>query len=170
LTQADVLEVVDALAGLGFWLDGGWGIDALLGEQTRDHSDLDAAIDRDDLREADRRLRGLGYERSPAVDPDDPARYVMWDTHGRQIDFHVLEFDANGDGWQTLADGERARYPATDLAASGEIGRRTVPCISPALQLRHHSGYGPTERDRLDLGRLASRFGLDLPDSLQIRT
>jgi lincosamide nucleotidyltransferase A/C/D/E len=170
LTQADLLEAVDALAGLGFWLDGGWGIDVLLGEQTRDHSDLDAAIDRDDLGEADRRLRGFGYERSQEVDPDDPARHVMRDTRGRQIDFHVLEFDANGDGWQTLADGQRLRYPAADLAATGQIGGRTVPCISPALQLRHHSSYDATERDRNDMGRLASRFGLDLPDSLQIRT
>lgn len=164
-----MLEVVGALAGLGFWLDGGWGIDALLGTQTRDHSDLDAAIDRDDLGEADRRLRGLGYERSQEVDPDDPARYVLRDVRGRQIDVHVLEFDVSSDGWQTLADGQRLRYPAADLATTGEIGGRAVPCISPALQLRHHSGYEPTERDRIDMGRLASRFGLDLPDPLQIR-
>ena len=165
-----MLEVVDALTGLGFWLDGGWGIDALLGVQTRNHSDLDAAIDRDDLGEADRRLRRLGYERSQEVDPDDPARYVMRDTRGRQIDFHVLEFDADGDGWQTLADGQRARYPAADLTATGDLGGRTLPCISPALQLRHHSGYEPTERDRIDMRRLAPRFGLDLPDSFQVRT
>ncbi len=168
MTQADVLEIADALAGLKFWLDGGWGIEALLGEQTRDHSDLDAAIDRGDLDEADARLHSLGFARSAEVDPDDPARHVLRDARGRQIDFHVLEFDPSGDGWQTLADGQRLRYPAGDLAAAGELDGRPVPCISPALQLRHHSSYEPTERDRIDMGRLASRFGFDLPDSLQI--
>jgi lincosamide nucleotidyltransferase A/C/D/E len=163
------VEAVDALAGLRFWLDGGWGVDVLLCEQTREHSDLDAAIDRDDLDGADRRLRRLAYERSSDVDPTDPARYVMRNACGCQIDFHVLEFDSSGDGWQTLANGERHRYPAADLTARGRIGERTVPCISPALQLRHHSGYEPTDRDRIDMHRLASRFGLELPDSLQVR-
>jgi lincosamide nucleotidyltransferase A/C/D/E len=169
LTRADVRVVVETLDGLRFWLDGGWGIDALLGEQTRPHSDLDAAIDRRDLEGADRRLRKLGFVRSPEADPDDPARYVMRDDRGWQVDFHVLGFDAGGDGWQTLADGERVRYPAADLQARGEIDGREVPCISPTLQLRHHSGYEPTDRDRRDMARLASRFGLELPESLQVR-
>lgn len=29
--------------GIEVWIDGGWGIDALLGEQTRPHQDLDIA-------------------------------------------------------------------------------------------------------------------------------
>jgi hypothetical protein len=33
--------------GLVVWLDGGWGIDALLGRETRTHADLDLVIDRD---------------------------------------------------------------------------------------------------------------------------
>lgn len=39
----DVLTLLSALDGLGvhYWLDGGWGVDCLLGEQTRPHSDLD---------------------------------------------------------------------------------------------------------------------------------
>lgn len=28
-------------ASLPYWIDGGWGVDALLGEQTKQHSDLD---------------------------------------------------------------------------------------------------------------------------------
>jgi lincosamide nucleotidyltransferase A/C/D/E len=31
------------------WVDGGWGVDALLGEQTRPHKDLDIAIEEKDL-------------------------------------------------------------------------------------------------------------------------
>ena len=42
----DVALVVTALAeaGVAAWLDGGWGVDALLGEQTREHDDLDLVM------------------------------------------------------------------------------------------------------------------------------
>jgi len=31
--------------GVEIWVDGGWGVDALLEDQTREHTDLDIAID-----------------------------------------------------------------------------------------------------------------------------
>lgn len=31
-------------AGIPIWLDGGWGVDALLEEQTRIHDDLDRGL------------------------------------------------------------------------------------------------------------------------------
>lgn len=34
----DVLAAFDA-GGIDYWVDGGWGIDALLGRQTREHRD-----------------------------------------------------------------------------------------------------------------------------------
>ncbi|MDQ0908982.1 hypothetical protein QFZ22_004967 [Streptomyces canus] len=39
----DVLHVLNLLrrAGTEVWIGGGWGIDALVGRQTRDHRDLD---------------------------------------------------------------------------------------------------------------------------------
>ncbi len=42
----DVLEIVHRLEGAGVvvWLDGGWGVDALLGRQTRPHDDVDVII------------------------------------------------------------------------------------------------------------------------------
>jgi hypothetical protein len=46
LDASDVLEILDRLdrAGLTVWLDGGWGIDALLGRHNRPHEDLDLVI------------------------------------------------------------------------------------------------------------------------------
>jgi lincosamide nucleotidyltransferase A/C/D/E len=46
-------EVVRVLAALGrhgvtAWVDGGWGVDALLGEQVREHDDLDLVVHRND--------------------------------------------------------------------------------------------------------------------------
>lgn len=37
-----VLDLLDLLVdrGLDVWVDGGWGVDALAGRQTREHGDL----------------------------------------------------------------------------------------------------------------------------------
>jgi hypothetical protein len=45
MNPAQVLQVLDRLDANGVtgWLDGGWGVDAVLGEQTRPHEDLDLA-------------------------------------------------------------------------------------------------------------------------------
>src|SRR5262249_14766348 len=43
-----LLNLMEA-SSIDVCLDGGWGIDALLGEETRMHSDLDIIIDREDL-------------------------------------------------------------------------------------------------------------------------
>jgi hypothetical protein len=47
----DVLELYASLLehGVQIWLDGGWGVDALLERQTRPHKDLDAIVALDDL-------------------------------------------------------------------------------------------------------------------------
>ena len=47
MTAEDVLMVRDTLAAAGVpvWIDGGWGVDALVGTQSRDHDDLDLVLD-----------------------------------------------------------------------------------------------------------------------------
>ena len=46
IEASDVLDLYNALEriGVGIWIDGGWGVDALLEKQTRPHQDLDIAI------------------------------------------------------------------------------------------------------------------------------
>src|SRR3954470_19380434 len=41
----DVLDVLDAV-GIEVSIEGGWGVDALFGQETREHADLDLALDR----------------------------------------------------------------------------------------------------------------------------
>jgi lincosamide nucleotidyltransferase A/C/D/E len=36
-------------SGIRIWIDGGWGVDALLGKQSRAHKDLDITIQQQDL-------------------------------------------------------------------------------------------------------------------------
>lgn len=168
MTAADVLEVLDALeaAVVGAWIDGGWGVDALLGRQTRAHVDLDLALDRERLPGAREALEGLGFHHAADAQPGLPARFVMVDSRGRQVDLHPLRFDDVGDGWQQLGvAGDRwGRYPAADLRSTGSIGGREVRCLSPELQVRFHLGYRWTEADERDLRLLSETFGLPMPD------
>jgi hypothetical protein len=43
------------------WIDGGWGIDVLVGEQTRKHDDLDLVVAQRQLAAAQSSLRELGH-------------------------------------------------------------------------------------------------------------
>ena len=49
MSAEQVVHVLDSLqeAGVTAWVDGGWAIDALVGEQTREHDDLDLVVPAD---------------------------------------------------------------------------------------------------------------------------
>ena len=61
MREEDAAGLLDALAerGIDVRLDGGWGVDALLGRQTREHNDLDLFSERRD-EDARARLRAGG--------------------------------------------------------------------------------------------------------------
>ena len=63
MTAADLLSLYRELESMGtsVWVDGGWGVDALLGEQTRPHKDLDIAIQQKDVAKLCLLLQSLGY-------------------------------------------------------------------------------------------------------------
>jgi lincosamide nucleotidyltransferase A/C/D/E len=167
----DLLERLDA-AGVPVWVDGGWGVDALVGRQTRAHRDLDLALARKDLDHACLALGSDGFHHDDAADPGLPARCVLVDAHGREVDLHPLVFDAAGDGWQQLtADAPTpprhgsgwGRYPVEHLRASGIIGGRTVRCLSAELQKQFHDGYSWGASDRHDVALLERECGVAMP-------
>ena len=165
MNGSDVIDVLDRLeaAGIRFWVDGGWGVDALVGTQTRDHEDLDVVVARDDCERAVEVLGGAGFTHDVEAQPGLPARFVLQAPGGRRVDLHPVVFDAAGNGWQPLPENAWGAYPSEGLGATGAIEGRTVPCLTAELQLRHHLGYPWDEHDRHDMGLLAERFGLMLP-------
>ena len=162
MPAADVLRLLDTLASAGIpvWLDGGWGVDALLREQTRDHDDLDLVIALDDAGRAQDALDTLGFALS---EDERPTRFVLRDASDRRIDFHTVVFDTQGGGIQTLQDGRAYRYPPEGFTGRGAIARQPVACLTPEVQLECHTGYEPDDTDRHDVLLLAQRFGLPLP-------
>jgi lincosamide nucleotidyltransferase A/C/D/E len=157
-----VLEVLELLRGAGIdaRLDGGWGIDALLGRQTRPHRDLDLVVRLEDVDAAQAALARAGFVHAAGAQPGRPSRVVLRDPRGRQVDLHPVTVDICGDGWQSLDDGRHGHYPAGGLEGEGVVAGRTVRCITPELQRAHHRGYRLLDHERRDLDLLADRFGL----------
>jgi lincosamide nucleotidyltransferase A/C/D/E len=169
LDASDVLVVLDQLdrAGLVVWLDGGWGVDALLGRRSRPHQDLDLVIARHDCEVAQAALAGAGFHQDLTAVPGLPARLVLVDAGGRRVDLHPVVFDGHGNGWQELGGGAWGAYPAEGLRGVGMVAGRQVRCLTPQLQVRHHLGYPLGAYDRHDLGLLAQRFGVAVPPAIQ---
>jgi lincosamide nucleotidyltransferase A/C/D/E len=157
---ADVIEVLGALDrdGVRHWVGGGWGVVALTGRQTREHRDLDLAVDRDDLDTCLATLRALGY----AVETDWlPVRTELRASGARWVDVHPVSFDADGLGRQRDLDGGYFEYPP-DAFTMGTIAMRPVHCLSVGQQRRFRTGYELRPQDLHDLaelGRLAREPG-----------
>lgn len=148
----EVLAVLDALdaSGCRAWLTGGWGVDALAGRQTREHRDVDLAIDAATEAEALDVLGRLGY--GVALDWR-PVRLELEASCARRVDLHPVVLDASGNGVQADHDGHFFTYPAECLVV-GRLAGRPVRCLSIAKQRELHAGYEPRPVDRLDLAVL----------------
>jgi lincosamide nucleotidyltransferase A/C/D/E len=139
------------------WIGGGWGIDALLGTQTRAHRDLDLMHRHEQEPTVVATLAEAGFTESLDWRP---VRFVVADAQGREIDLHPLVFAPDGSATQASTDpGCPFIYPAASFV-TGEIQSRTVPCLSAEQQVYFHQGYEPTDRDRHDMAQLRQAFGI----------
>ncbi len=152
----EVHRVLDAVAAVGcrFWLEGGWGVDALVGRQTRPHRDVD--IDIDAVYEAPvlLALDELGYE----IETDWRPNRVELAAPGRGwVDVHPLQVEESGAARQAALGGGWHVFPPSYFTV-GELGGRQVPCFTAEAQRLFRSGYELRDVDRHDLEMLA-----DLP-------
>lgn len=161
-----VLELLDALeaASLRVWVDGGWGVDALLGEQTRPHADLDIVLSDDDGQNLRVALSAMGFRQQPG---GTDTKFIVADDRGREVDVYLARFDQRGYGLFELPDGRIWPFPPLAFAGQGRIGNREVRCLSVDAQVQCHAhGYEPKEKDLRDMERIQERFGVLLPPSL----
>ena len=150
-------------AEITVWLDGGWGVDALLEEQTREHDDLDLVLELADCERLIATLEEEGYE---CVVGAPPKSFVLVDRVGHQVDAHPVEFDDDGNGLYVMDDGATWPYPAEGFSGRGVVASRPVRCLSPAVQVIVHAGYELTAKDFRELRLLYERFGVGMdPDT-----
>jgi lincosamide nucleotidyltransferase A/C/D/E len=153
----DVLELLDLVdrAGIRAWVGGGWGVDAVVGRQTRPHGDLDLAVDAAQLEALLTVLAEQGFQ--VTVDWL-PSRVELTAADGRRVDLHPVRFAPDGSGVQAGLNGSSFEYPS-DGFATGAIDGRMVPCLSVALQLRFREGYPPRDVDVHDVALLTGLAG-----------
>ncbi|WP_410672631.1 nucleotidyltransferase domain-containing protein [Amycolatopsis sp. cmx-4-68] len=157
MTAGTLLRVLGAVAPAEVWLAGGWGVDALLGRQTRDHRDADLLHrleQEDDVLAA---LRALGYRETLDLRP---VRFVLSDG-ATELDLHPLVFAPDGSAVQAAdSDGAIFPYPA-DCFVTGHVDGVEVPCVSAAQQVFFHQGYPPRPHDLADMRALREAFGVE---------
>ncbi|WP_174501747.1 nucleotidyltransferase domain-containing protein [Streptacidiphilus neutrinimicus] len=159
MTADGVLSVLALLqaAGADVWVGGGWGIDALVGRQTREHRDLDLMHRLDQEPGVVAALAAAGFVETLGARP---VRFVVADQAGREIDLHPLVFAEDGSAVQASPDPERPfRYPASCFV-TGVVAGAVVPCLSAEQQVYFHQGYEPSDRDRHDMAQLRRAFGV----------
>jgi lincosamide nucleotidyltransferase A/C/D/E len=163
MTAADVISLYTRLEmeNITIWVDGGWCVDALLGEQTRRHKDLDIAIQQKDVSRLRQLLREQGY-REIKLPEARPWNFVLGDNTGREIDVHVIVLDEQGNGVYGPPENGQM-YPAASLTRSGSINGVTVRCISPEWMVKFHSGYELKEKDFRDVSALCRKFDIEVP-------
>lgn len=152
LRSADVAVVVG----------GGWAVDALLGEQTRPHADLDVWVRVEQFERLVRAVVGIGLDRLHPWGDDRPWNFVFHDGGTLRLDLHLYEApDEESLRYGSATTGET--FSAAALSGNGVINGTPVACEAPEWVLRWHIGYPLRPVDRHDIVRLCERFGFDLP-------
>jgi lincosamide nucleotidyltransferase A/C/D/E len=158
MTADDVIAFVQLLNqhNIEIFLDGGWGVDALLGEQTRPHADLDIALAHKDVPQVRALLEARGYKDVPRDDTWE-CNFVLGDDEGHLVDFHSYTFDEAGNHIFGV------KYPFDSLTGAGSVHGFPVKCISPEWMVKFHTGYKLDENDYQDVKALCRRFGFEIP-------
>jgi len=112
MEETDVVKLYELFRShrLDVVVDGEWGVDALLGYQSRSHSDLDIAFPHEQVPLLRRLLADRGYV---LVDRPDTTKwnFILGDTAGRQVDVHSFTFEPPLD----LTEGNPSEVLTTSL-------------------------------------------------------
>lgn len=163
MTSAQVIEIAESLtaSGIRSWVMGGWGVDALLGRQTRRHHDLDLLVSADDLPTLGAWLHEHGFRRAYEWEENVPVRLLgrVWDTafveqhcDGRELDVHAVSMVGDA---VSLATADPWELPLLPLEGVGTISGRAVACVTADAQFAMHRGYELPEKHREDVRKLA---------------
>lgn len=145
----EVLNLLDSLQ-IKYWIDGGWGVDILLGKQNREHRDIDVDFDGKFTELLLNTLKDKGYE----ITTDwRPTRIELHHPELGYIDIHPLIISEDGSAKQAGLNDEWYAFKA-EWFSSAVFEDRIIPCISAEAQKLFHSGYELRDVDKIDLKNL----------------
>ena len=164
VSASDVIEIISWLEqhGIDIWLNGGWGVDALLGHQTRDHEDLDITISAADRAAYTAAMAAAGF-RTYRVDND--FNWVLFDGSGRLVDAHLVDFSETtvNESGVSVYGPAGLPFEVGSLEGLGRIVSKSVKCETAEFQVRGHTGYAPDENDYRDVLALCRAFDIEIP-------
>jgi lincosamide nucleotidyltransferase A/C/D/E len=167
ITASDVVEILDRLEqhGIEVWVSGGWGVDALLGHQTREHADLDITISAEAREAYSAVMDALGF-RTYRIDNE--FNWVLSDAKGRLVDVHLVDFSetAVNEAGKEIYGPAGLEFEVGSLEGRGTIAGRSVKCETADFQVRGHATYTPDDKDYKDVLALCQRFGLPVPATM----
>jgi lincosamide nucleotidyltransferase A/C/D/E len=145
-------DFADCFARLPFVLAGGWGVDALMGEFKRQHSDLDVIVAPGALGALISTLVVLGYvltEESVEGGWWAPDTSVFRNGRGRRIEALLLTAEQLA---PLVRRAEAMLGHSVDVTpVTGSVGVVEGSCLSPALQLAAHDGFELNHHQQRDL-------------------
>jgi lincosamide nucleotidyltransferase A/C/D/E len=152
----DLLQLMEH-HGLEIYVDGGWAVDALMGEQTRPHDDLDIALPHDSVPALRALLATRGFQEVARPDSWE-CNFVLGDQSGARVDVHSYRLDESGNPIHGIP------YRSEHFTGRGSIADYPVRCIAPEWLVQFHTGYEADENDHHDVQLLCQRFGIELPE------
>jgi hypothetical protein len=105
-------------------------VDALLGERTRPHKDLDVAVWLTDLPRIERQL--ASFRR--VGDDESPGFMLLRDPRGRTLELLLVRDELEGNYRQQLASGRLVDYPRDETCARATS--EAAPSDAPRLRCR----------------------------------
>ena len=162
VTKKDAERIIGMFedAGVSIFIDGGWGVDALLGYESREHNDIDIFTEAVNKNNAYEILERNGFYEI-AMDYTTASHSVWQDIDNRIIDLHLFTYTPDHN---LVFEGEK--YPAEVFSGLGTIGDREVICIAPHYQVQFHLGYTHDENDIKDVLLLCQAFNLEIPSEI----
>ena len=139
VSKESFLMIIDLLTDLNirYWVEGGWGIDVLIGKQTREHQDVDIDFDATHEKELLKKLSEIGYQIT--IDQR-PTRVELYHPNYGNIDIHPFEISESGSVKQANPEGGWFEL-ASDWFTKSSYEGRMIPCVSIEGQRIFHSGY-----------------------------
>lgn len=160
VNKTDAIEIIHWAFdhGISVWLDGGWGVDALLGRQTRPHNDIDLFIE---LKHRDLFIKILLEKNFKEITKSYTTYdHTVWkDPLDRIIDLHTFRWNSDK---SIIYDG--MEFPGNTFDGIGKIDDITVNCINAQSQVEFHRGYEFSDKDIHDVKLLCETFNIPVPE------
>lgn len=172
MTAGKLLEIYKDLEtqGVRLFLDGGWGVDALLGKETRPHRDVDFIIDVSDVKKVTTYFQDHGFK--PSEDEESFPWHFILESSDAIADVHVVEFNSIGQASYGLKEWN-AIFPAFAFRGLGRINGVEVRCLSAEYRVDcltvgygvvTRTGYSLKASDYKDIAKLCKHFNISMPE------